>query len=182
MYSLTNSIVYSLTNSIVYSLIIGDDEMLCQSTLVVVLLLLLGCRGDEANTTESCTSIAVSASCSRAAQDGGGCTTLDAYLKEMSQSLLTKCVSVILSGGTHTLSRPEILSSKSYLNVSLALRGRDRDGTVVICTFKSSTTLHLLHFINLSSVTIDGVTMEGCDRPLRFENIRSLSVWNSVFS
>lgn len=148
--------------------------------LVCILLLLLGCcKGDEANTTEHCDRVAVSASCSHTPQDGGHCVTLDRYLEEIGHSLLTNCVSVVLSAGTHYLSSPAVVFATNT-NASLALYGGD--GRVVECIYESSTTLHSLHFINMSSVTIHGVMMEGCDRPLRFENIRNLAVENSTFS
>lgn len=147
--------------------------------LVCTLLLSFGCCGsDETNTTETCTYISVSAGCSLAPQDGGGCITLDGYLKIM-PSRLMNCVSIVLSAGTHHLSSPKTVFAGNS-NASLTLYGRD--GAVVDCVYKSSTSLHSLHFINLTSVTVTGVAMEGCDRPLRFENIRNLAVWNSTFS
>ena len=140
------------------------------------LLALVGPSRGEANTSlsKNCTHIAVEARCS----DGDGCITLEGYLARLSLLPLTDCVSIHLSVGTHSLVRPEMVTGNE--NASVAFHGGD--GVTVSCVNSNASMVrHSIHLTGLRSVAFHDVRMQNCHRPLRLENIRIVTVWNSVF-
>ena len=141
------------------------------------LLALVDPSRGEANTSlgKNCTHIAIEAQCS----DGDGCITLEAYLAQLSLLPLTECVSISLSVGSHSLVRPESVTGNR--NASLEFHGGA--GVVILCeNDDTSAVRHSIHLTGLLSAAFYYVRMESCHRPLRLENIRNVTIWNSVFS
>ena len=157
------------------------------ATLVIVCFLLIVTASAEAESCRTYTVIALGADCPQmrsTERENTICAVLQEVFQDVSAfdpaSLDPPCpsVDIDIGPGEHVLSSPVAIRDRF---ISLRVHGNGE--AVIQCAddIIYSTGDHSLLFDGLDMLQVDGVSLHGCDRPLRITNTRNVSIIRSFF-